>query len=82
MSTNSTAQFELNLTTNGGTVAFVSLQYMIVHTNSSLTEYLYFFDAGTSAGAASVQSTRPVLVSMFSSNFIIGLTSFTGSIAN
>lgn len=75
-------KFDLNLTTNGGNVTFFNMYYLLVHTNNSLTEYIFFIDTGSISGALGIQAGTPSFVSRNPLNSIFGLTSFKAKSAS
>lgn len=78
-SNSSVKQFNVTLTVNAGNISMINVNYMLVHTNNSLTEYLYFYDTGSITAISNVQTSTPSLVSFAASNFMVGLTSFTSN---
>lgn len=66
----------LTLGTNGGNFTNFRMFFIVVHTNSTITEGVYFLESGTIAGATDLQTTFPVFASWSANNFIIGVTSF------
>lgn len=69
----------LNLTTSGGNVTFFRVYYMVIHTNTTILEGVYFIESGSVLGSTSFQSVSPTFTAFTADNFMIGVSSFTAS---
>jgi hypothetical protein len=52
---------------------------LVVHTNATILENVYFIESGSVIGSAGYQSASPTFTAFTANNFMIGLTSFSAS---